>query len=145
MLLNKQTGRSKHYAWVEFKHPAVAKIAAETMDNYLLYGQVLRVKVVPPSALHPATLRGANARFVPRVSAKKARAAHDAPRGVAATQKQAEALLRRESARRKKIAAAGIEYEFAGYAAQAPATTEAKPRKTAAPKVAPKEEDASTV
>ena len=115
---NKKTGHSKHFAWVEFKHSSVAKIAAEAMDNYLLYGQVLKVKVVAPSALHPDTLKGANTRFVPRVSCRRARAAHDAPRDAEATAKQAGKLLRGEAARRKKIAAAGIEYDFGGYGAQ---------------------------
>ena len=70
---NKKTGHSKHFGWVEFKHPSVAKIAAETMDNYLLCGSVLKVKVVPPSELHPSTLKGANKRFVPRASSRLAR------------------------------------------------------------------------
>lgn len=34
---NKKTGNSKHYAFVEFKYAAVAKIVAETMNNYLMF------------------------------------------------------------------------------------------------------------
>lgn len=31
------TGNSKGFGYVEFKHPEVAKIAAETMNNYLMF------------------------------------------------------------------------------------------------------------
>lgn len=37
-----QTGRIKGYAFIEFEHPEVAKIAAETMDNYLMYDRLLK-------------------------------------------------------------------------------------------------------
>lgn len=32
-----KTGRSKGYGYVEFSHPEVAKIAGETMNNYLMF------------------------------------------------------------------------------------------------------------
>lgn len=34
---SEKTGRSKSYGYVEFLHPEVAKIAAETMNNYLMF------------------------------------------------------------------------------------------------------------
>lgn len=37
-----QTGRSKGYAFIEFEHPEVAKIAAETMNNYLIFDRLLK-------------------------------------------------------------------------------------------------------
>lgn len=43
---NKKTGASRHYAFLEFKEHSVAKVAAETMDNYLLVGHLLKVHVV---------------------------------------------------------------------------------------------------
>jgi nucleolar protein 15 len=43
---NKKTGRFKHYAFVEFKEASVAKIAQETMDNYLLMNHQLVCKLV---------------------------------------------------------------------------------------------------
>lgn len=60
---NRITGRSKHYAFVEFASKAVAKIVAETMDNYLLYGHILKCKYVPQEQLHPELWKGANRRF----------------------------------------------------------------------------------
>lgn len=58
-----QTGRSKHYAFIEFDSSRVAEIVAETMDNYLLMGHILRCKVVPKSEVHPQLWIGANKKF----------------------------------------------------------------------------------
>ncbi|KAI9924000.1 hypothetical protein MW887_007458 [Aspergillus wentii] len=60
---NRITGRSKHYAFIEFASTSVAKIVAETMDNYLMYGHILKCKFVPSEQLHPDLWRGANRRF----------------------------------------------------------------------------------
>lgn len=60
---NRITGRSKHYAFVEFSSVTVAKIVAETMDNYLMYGHILKCKFVPQEQLHPEVWKGANRRF----------------------------------------------------------------------------------
>ncbi|KAK1139584.1 nucleolar protein [Aspergillus melleus] len=60
---NRITGRSKHYAFVEFESVSVAKIVAATMDNYLMYGHILKCKYVPSDQLHPEVFKGANRRF----------------------------------------------------------------------------------
>ena len=63
MSRNRKTGRSKHFAFLEFESNDVAKIVAETMDNYLMYGHILKCKYVQPGSLHPDTFKGANKRF----------------------------------------------------------------------------------
>jgi hypothetical protein len=67
-LFPSQTGRSKSYAFVEFSSSSVAQIVAETMDNYLLAGRILRCKVIPKDQIHPELWVGANRkwRVVPR-------------------------------------------------------------------------------
>lgn len=60
---NKATGHSKHFGFIEFESEEVAKIVAQTMDNYLLFGHILKVKLVPREQLHPDTFKGANKRF----------------------------------------------------------------------------------
>ncbi|KOC17623.1 rRNA processing protein [Aspergillus flavus AF70] len=60
---NRITGRSKHYAFIEFTSTSVAKIVAGTMDNYLMYGHILKCKYVPQEQLHPELWKGANRRF----------------------------------------------------------------------------------
>lgn len=60
---NRLTGRSKHYAFIEFSSVTVAKIVAQTMDNYLMYGHIVKCKFVPKEQLHPEVWKGANRRF----------------------------------------------------------------------------------
>ncbi|KRT78736.1 RNA binding protein [Oryctes borbonicus] len=43
-----KTGKSKGYGFVQFRHPEVAQIAAETMDNYLMFKRRLICKYIPP-------------------------------------------------------------------------------------------------
>lgn len=60
---NKRTGASKHFAFIEFKLDEVAKIVAETMDNYLMFGHILKCKYAPQENLHPDLWKGANKKF----------------------------------------------------------------------------------
>lgn len=60
---NRVTGRSKHYAFIEFASTVVAKIVAETMNNYLMYGHILKCKYVPQEQQHPELFKGANRRY----------------------------------------------------------------------------------
>ena len=77
---NKKTGKSKHYAFLEFRDPDVAEIVAETMDGYLLYRHILQCSVVQPSRVHPRLFRGANRRFVPAQQRAAARILRNAVR-----------------------------------------------------------------
>ncbi|RMZ75583.1 hypothetical protein DV737_g5224, partial [Chaetothyriales sp. CBS 132003] len=60
---NRRTGASKHFAFVEFASEEVAKIVAETMDNYLMFGHILKCKFAPAENLHPDVWKGANKKF----------------------------------------------------------------------------------
>ncbi|KAH9881363.1 hypothetical protein IAQ61_000087 [Plenodomus lingam] len=60
---NKKTGASKHFAFVEFASSEVADIVARTMDNYLLFGHILKCKLLPTDQVHPDLFKGAGQRF----------------------------------------------------------------------------------
>lgn len=60
---NKKSGNSKHYAFIEFKELEVAKIAAETMNNYLLMGHLLKVSLLDNEKIHENLFIGANLKF----------------------------------------------------------------------------------
>lgn len=60
---NKKTGASKHCAWIQFESTEVAEIVAKTMDNYLMFGHLLKVKLVPDEQVHEDLFKGANKRF----------------------------------------------------------------------------------
>lgn len=63
-----KTGSSKHYGFVEFDSSSVAQIVAETMDNYLLMGHILKCKMIPKEKVHPELWVGANKKWkvIPR-------------------------------------------------------------------------------
>ena len=60
---NKRTGASKHFAFIEFASKEVAKIAAETMNNYMIFQHILKCQLVPKERLHADTFVGANKKF----------------------------------------------------------------------------------
>jgi len=55
---SKKNSVVKGYGWIEFEDLAVAQIVAEAMDNYLLGGRQLVVKLVPPEAVHRQLFSG---------------------------------------------------------------------------------------
>ena len=60
---NRTTGASKHYAFIEFESESVAQIVANTMNNYLMFGHILKCKLVPQDQIHEKLWIGANKRF----------------------------------------------------------------------------------
>lgn len=47
-----KTGRSKGYAFVEFAYDDVAKIVAQTMNNYLMFERLIKAQYIPPEKVH---------------------------------------------------------------------------------------------
>uniref|UniRef100_A0A336M4H8 CSON010575 protein n=1 Tax=Culicoides sonorensis TaxID=179676 RepID=A0A336M4H8_CULSO len=43
-----KTTRSRGFAFVEFQYPEVAEIAAETMNNYMMFKKVIKTAYIPP-------------------------------------------------------------------------------------------------
>ncbi|KAI0031919.1 hypothetical protein K488DRAFT_20809, partial [Vararia minispora EC-137] len=109
---SKKTGRSKHYGFIEFDSAAVAQIVAETMDNYLLVGHILRCKVVPKEEVHPSLWIGANRKWQKIPHDRIARVKHNKPRTEDAQRSAEDRLLKRQEAKKRKLAAAGINYSF---------------------------------
>ncbi|CAL0323835.1 unnamed protein product [Lupinus luteus] len=108
---NKKTGQSKHYGFIEFESPEVAKIVADTMHNYLLFEHLLQVHLIPPEHVHPKLWRGFNYRYKPLDTVQIEREQHDKERTLEEHNKLVEKILKRDKKRRKIIEAAGIDYE----------------------------------
>ncbi|KAF9585259.1 MKI67 FHA domain-interacting nucleolar phosphoprotein [Lunasporangiospora selenospora] len=117
---NKRTGKSKHYAFIEFASQDVAQIVADTMNNYLLFGHLLKCKVLQPEQVHPTLFLGANRKFnvIPFLKIEKER--HNAEKSPKQLKSLKRKLLQRESVKRTKLADLGIDYDFPGYKAQEP-------------------------
>lgn len=45
---SQRTGQSKHFAYIEFMYPDVAKVASESMNNYVMFRHMLKTVYIPP-------------------------------------------------------------------------------------------------
>lgn len=109
---NKTTGRSKHFGFIEFASESVAKVVANTMDNYLMFGHILKCKFIPAESVHPEMFKGSNHKFqiTPWNRIEKKRL--DAPK----TRDQWSKVVEREEIKRskkaEKLTAFGYEFEM---------------------------------
>ena len=55
---SKKSGKSKHYAFVQFETPVVADIVAQAMDNYLMFHRIVKCKLMAPEDVHPQIWKG---------------------------------------------------------------------------------------
>lgn len=60
---NKHTGKAKHFGFIEFEELSTAEIVAKTMDNYLLFGHILKCSVIPKAQVNSDLFKGANKRY----------------------------------------------------------------------------------
>lgn len=109
---NKKTGKSKHYAFIEFESAEVAPIVAEAMHNYLLFESMLQVKVVPVEKLKPSMWVGANKTFKKIEWQRLERERHNRMRTPKEQSRHLALLVKKDQARRKKLQAAGIDYDY---------------------------------
>merc|ERR1712142_1386382 len=61
---SKKNGAYKGYGYVQFAEEEVAKIAADAMNNYMMFDKLLKCQFVAEEKLHPAVWKGANKKFV---------------------------------------------------------------------------------
>ncbi|KAH6897432.1 hypothetical protein B0T10DRAFT_476828 [Thelonectria olida] len=98
---NKKTGASKHFAFVQFAEASTAEIVSKTMDNYLLFGHILKCRVIPKDQVHDDLFKGANRRFKEVPWNKMAGKNLEKPRTEAAWENK---VSREKSKRAKKAA-----------------------------------------
>ncbi|KAJ5095232.1 Ribosomal biogenesis protein Gar2 [Penicillium argentinense] len=109
---NKHSGASKHYAYIEFDSVSVAKIVAETMDNYLMYGHILKCKYVPAESLHPEIWKGANKRYKVIPWNKKEKTRTEMPYTPSTLDKKKKKMTTQMKSKSRKIQERDIDYDF---------------------------------
>jgi len=108
---NRKTGKSKHYGFIEFENPEVAKVVTDEINGYLLFEHNLQLQLIPPERVHPKLWVGVNRNFIPLNWREIERKRHNKERTLAEHQKMVKGILKRDEKRRKRILAAGIDYE----------------------------------
>lgn len=109
---NKKTGASKHFAFIEFESDEVAKIVAETMDNYLMFGHILKCKYAPTGTLHSDVWKGANKKFRKIPHHKIARVKAEQPKSEAQIKKKLQKERQKRVKKAKMLKALGYEYNL---------------------------------
>ncbi|EGW29975.1 uncharacterized protein SPAPADRAFT_63601 [Spathaspora passalidarum NRRL Y-27907] len=110
---NKKTGKSKHYGFIEFESYEVAKVAAETMNNYLLFGHLLKCQVLENNdEIHQDLFKDANKKFKVIPWGKISKHKHDKPK----TKEQWEVLVKKfEQSKKNKqneLKSKGIDFDL---------------------------------
>ncbi|XP_072955100.1 uncharacterized protein [Typha angustifolia] len=108
---NKKTGNSKHYGFIEFENPEVAKVVADEINNYLLFEQILQIHLIPPEHVHPLLWKGVNKRYKPLNWVGIARKQHSKEKTAEEHRRMIQGILKQDEKRHKRIKAAGIDYE----------------------------------
>ncbi|KAF0884294.1 MKI67 FHA domain-interacting nucleolar phosphoprotein [Crocuta crocuta] len=107
---SKRTGNSKGYAFVEFASEDVAKIVAETMNNYLFGERLLKCHFIPPEKVHEELFREWHIPFKkPSFPAVKR---YNQNRTLLQKLQMEERFKKKEKLLRKRLAKKGINYEF---------------------------------
>ncbi|NWW74967.1 MK67I protein, partial [Climacteris rufus] len=114
---SKKTGGSKGYAFIEFESDDVAKIVADTMNNYLFSERLLKCHFMPPEKVHESLFKGCDRRFLK--PSQPAVRRYNRVRSLEQKARMTQRLLRKERLLRKKLAEKGLDYDFPGFAAQA--------------------------
>ncbi|PKS06950.1 hypothetical protein jhhlp_005546 [Lomentospora prolificans] len=124
---NKRTGASKHFAFIEFAEETTAEIVAKTMDNYLLFGHILKCKVVPSERVHKDIWIGANRRFKKVPWNKMVGNELSKPATQSAWERRVTREQRRRTLKAQKLKELGYDFSAPTLKAIPPPTIEDKP------------------
>ncbi|KAI6808876.1 hypothetical protein KC332_g16215 [Hortaea werneckii] len=111
---NRKSGKSQHYAFIEFASLAVAEIVAKSMDKYLMFGHILQVRIVPREQVKENIFDGATRRRkpVPRNRLEGRKLSHGREREV--WDRKVEREEKRRAGKQEKLRELGYEFEMPG-------------------------------
>eukprot|EP01083_Nonionella_stella_P123747 373079_1 len=114
---NRKTGKSRHYAFIEFRDHSVAPIVAGAMDGYMLFGHTLVCHEMKSEDLHTKTFSESKKKYRHIIAhlRKTARANFNKPRTADQDADRLRRLTQKDKKKRKRLAELGIDYEFDGY------------------------------
>merc|ERR1712218_210061 len=111
---SRKTGRSKGFAFVEFKYQEVAKIAADSMNNYLMFDKIVKCELVPQERRSPAVFKGKIMPHRPpgKTAMFKAKKVNNAEKTDEQNQKRQVRQMAKLEKIREKLEKAGVTYSF---------------------------------
>lgn len=108
---SKRTAASKGYAFLKFQHAEVARIAAEAMNGYMMFGHTLKCSIVPIEQQHPELFKGAGRHMRRKPLLKMEAERHNMQRTPEAQRKRLARLAAKSKKRSAKIREAGFNYD----------------------------------
>ncbi|XP_064644110.1 MKI67 FHA domain-interacting nucleolar phosphoprotein-like [Lineus longissimus] len=120
---SKRTGGSKGYGFVEFEYAEVAKVAADTMNNYLMFEKLLKCEFMPPEKVHESIFKGADRKFQKPRAHILAIDRHNKPKTEIKQKKGERKLKKKINKKFNKLAAMGISYSVDIHMAEGKTTT----------------------
>ncbi|KAH3699555.1 MKI67 FHA domain-interacting nucleolar phosphoprotein-like [Dreissena polymorpha] len=118
---SKKTGNSKGYAYIQFAHDAVAKIVAESMNNYLMFGKLIKCKHLEKP--HPETFKNADRPFRPHLTQVKAIRQRNQSKSEEVLICNKKKTMSRFRKKLVQLAETGIEYRLEGMDVRIPVKT----------------------
>ncbi|VVC34453.1 Hypothetical protein CINCED_3A003074 [Cinara cedri] len=114
---SKKNGKAKGFGFIEFLYPEVAKIVAETMNNYLMHKKILKTKYLAPNEVKKNTFWRKNRSTVPLTIQNriKQRKLLNTPLDPEQEVEEKAKLSKREALFKEKIKSKGLDYEFQLY------------------------------
>lgn len=112
---SKKSGRTHGYAFIEFKNYEVAEIAANTMNNYLLFDRILKCNVIEEKSKYDRIFRKWKKKFEFENKYKKYIENQNKKKSNEEIKNQIQLLLEREENKREKLKDLKINYNFDGY------------------------------
>jgi len=120
---SKKTGRSRGYAFIEFRDKKVAEIAVTTMDKYIIFGKQIDCHMIQPELAHRDMFKNGNRDwvFVPTAlkfrNKKNIEQLPESEGGKTLEQRvqRVQGLLEKEKEKRIRLKELGIEYDYPGY------------------------------
>ncbi|XP_050542258.1 uncharacterized protein LOC126906056 [Daktulosphaira vitifoliae] len=114
---SKKTGRARGFGFVEFEYPEVAKVVAETMDNYLMHKKIIKAKYLPPTEVKKSLFKYCNKKQIPSVIKHRSiqRKIMERPLDPERIEKSKNKLEKRLNAIKKKLGSKGIQYDIQVY------------------------------
>ena len=112
---SKKSGRTHGYAFIEFKNYEVAEIAANTMNNYLLFDRILKCNVIEEKSKYDRIFRKWKKKFEFENKYKKYIENQKKKKSNEEIKNQIQLLLEREENKREKLKDLKINYNFDGY------------------------------
>ena len=113
---SKKTGRSKGYMFILFEDREIAEVAAGTMNDYMMFGKLLRAKVLPENSkiVYSKFLKESRRfKFVPwqKLFAQR----FNAKKSDAEMVEKMKRLLEHDAEKAKRFKELGLDFDFPSY------------------------------